>query len=454
LRAVKIIIVGAGEIGRHLAESLSNRAHNISVIERDEALVEELNERLDAQVIHGEAASVTTLARADVGECDLFLGLTSDDSTNLVSASIAKALGARKTIARVHPETQAEQWLFNHQAHFHIDHLFSSERLTAVDLAKYVRNPERVAVEELGHGRIELQQVFISPHSQAVEQPLRSLKLPERVRIAFIQRHGQSIVPTAGEILEVGDMVTLIGEPTKLAETITYLESDLTGSTSYNVIILGGGEYGFALAQMLEGSQSRVRILERDKERCEWLTEQLQRSVVLNVDATSRKELIEEQVGEADFFIAVTGEDEDNVMMCLQARTLGVKYPIALVQRADYADVITDHKEQLGITAAVSPRQTTSRELLRFVTSERYQLAFTLAGGIEVLAFTLGPGSPLVEMPLRETEIVQGTGFVAVIRGNEAFVPVGADMLKPGDTLYVIVTPDARKQAVKNYAQG
>lgn len=451
---MKIIIVGAGEIGRHLAESLSNRAHSISVIERDEALVDDLNERLDAQVIQGDAASVTTLARADVADCDLFLGLTSDDSTNLVSASIAKALGAKKTVARVRPETQAEQWLFNHQAHFDIDHLFSSERLTAVDLAKYVRNPERIAVEELGHGKIELQQVFISPHCQAVEEPIREIKLPERVRIAFIQRHGQSIVPTADEILQVGDMVTLIGEPSKLAETITFLESDPAASTEYNVVILGGGEYAFALAQMLEGSSSRVRIFERDKERCEWLTEQLQRTIVLNVDATSRKELIEEQVGEADFFIAVTGEDEDNVMMCLQAKTLGVKYPIALVQRADYADVITDHKEQLGITAAVSPRQTTSRELLRFVTSERYQQAFTLAGETEVLAFSLSAKSPLVGPTVREMSVVAGTGFVAVIRGNTAFVPIGEDTFHAGDTLYIIVTPGSKAQAVKIYGQG
>lgn len=454
MAAVKIIIVGAGEIGRHLAESLSNRAHSISVIERDEHLVGELNERLDAQVVQGEAASITTLARADVAECDLFLGLTSDDSTNLVSASIAKALGAKKTIARVHPETQAEQWLFNHQAHFKIDHLFSSERLTAVDLAKYVRNPERIAVEELGHGKIELQLVFISPHSQAVERPIKELTLPERVRIAFIQRHGECIVPTADEILQVGDMVTLFGEPARLAETITYLESDRAQSANYKVVILGGGEYGFALAQMLEGSQCSIRVFERDKDRCAWLTEQLHRTVVLNVDATSRKELIEEQVGEADFFIAVTGEDEDNVMMCLQAKTLGVKYPIALVQRADYADVITDHKEQLGIAAAVSPRQTTSRELLRFVTSEKYQVAFTLAGGSEVLSFALNAVSPLVGKPVRELDVVPSTGFVAVIRGNEAFVPVGEDVLAAGDTLYVIVTPESKKRAVKAYAAG
>lgn len=451
---MKIIIVGAGEIGRHLAESLSNRAHSISVIERDEGLVNELNEILDAQVIHGEGTSVTTLARTDVAECDLFLGLTSDDSTNLVAASVAKALGAKKAIARLRPETQSEQWLFNYQTHFNIDHLFSAERLAAVDLAMYVRNPERVAIEELGHGKIELQQVFISPHSQAVERPIGELKLPDRVRIAAVQRHGECIVPHADEILQVGDLTTLIGEPTPLAETIQYLESEMTGAADYNVVILGGGEYGFALAHMLEGSACRIRILERKKERCEWLTEQLQRTIVLNVDATSRKELIEEQVGEADFFVAVTGEDEDNVMMCLQAKTLGVKYPIALVHRADYADVITDHKEQLGIMAAVSPRQTTSRELMRFVTSERYQVAFTLAGEMEVLAFTLNGRSDLVGKHVRDIPVVPGTGFVAVIRENEAFVPIGDDELQSGDALYVIATPKAKKPAIKAYSQG
>ncbi len=446
---MNIIIVGAGEIGRHLAESLSNRAHNIVVIETDEALVAGLNERLDARVVCDSGASAKTLAEVNAGECDLFLALTSDDETNLVSASLAKALGAKKTIARVHPSLQAEQWLFSYQAHFNIDHLFSSERLAAVELAKYVRNPNRLTVEEIGRGKIELQQIFISPHCQAVEQPIRDLKLPARVRVAFIQRHGANIVPGPDELLQVGDLVTLFGETDSLAETIRFLESEPEAVSEHNVIILGGGEYGFALAQMLEGSKNRVRIFERDKDRCEELTELLQRTVVLNVDATSLQELKEEQVGDADFFIAVTGQDEDNMMMCLQAKTLGVKYPVALVQRADYADIITSHKDQLGITGAVSPRVITSRELLRFVTSERFQVAMTLAGETEVLEFNIPKSSSLAGKLVKDLDGVEGMGLVALIRGNESFVPSGNDEIRAGDLVYAIVSPASRKATVK-----
>jgi len=179
---MNIIIVGAGEIGRHLAESLSNQQHNIAGIDQSEKLTSDLDEQLDAQIICENGASVTALVEAQVAECDLFLALTSDDHTNLVSASIAKALGARKSIARVHYGVQREEWLFDYKKHFKIDYLFSSERLAAVELAKYVRNPEKKFVEELARGRIELQQTFVSPMCDAVDNTLADLKLPPRVQ--------------------------------------------------------------------------------------------------------------------------------------------------------------------------------------------------------------------------------------------------------------------------------
>lgn len=136
---MNIVIVGAGEVGKHLAESLSTQLHNITVIEASEETSEDLNESLDASVLCGNGASATTLAEANVGECDLFLALTSLDNTNLVSASIAKSLGAKKTVSRVHASVQREEWLFDIRSHFNIDYLFSTERLAAVELAKFVR---------------------------------------------------------------------------------------------------------------------------------------------------------------------------------------------------------------------------------------------------------------------------------------------------------------------------
>lgn len=446
---MNIAITGAGDIGRHFAGELAQRGHDVRILERDSALAGELNERLDAKVICGDGSTVEALVTADLHECELFVSLTGDDATNLIAASVAKSLGAERTIARVRPARYAEQWLLSYRDHFNIDHLFCPERIAAAELAKYVRNPNRVAVEELCNGRIELQQAVVSPVSRMAEEPLSALKLPGRVRIAFVQRHGKNFIPTAEDGLQAADIVTFFGDPAQIPEALAQIQATPDAVADHNVVILGGGAHGTALAERLEGSKCRIRVMERDPAECQRLAQHLNRSTILNVDATSLSELKEEQVGQADFFIAVTGHDEDNVMMCLQAQTLGTKHTIALVERADYADVITERREQLGMTAAVSPRSVASRDLLRFVTSEKYHHVMNLSGDMEVLGFPIAEGSKVAGETVRELPHMQGAVFVAAIRRNQAFVPAAEDVFTPGSTYYVLVTPDSRRELVK-----
>jgi len=450
---MNIAITGAGEIGRHFARELSQRGHEVRILERDAALAEELNERLDAKVICGDGSTVTALVNADLHECDLFVSLTGDDATNLIAASVAKSLGAERSIARVRPGRHAEQWLLSYRDHFNIDHLLCTERLAALELAKYIRNPNRLAVEELCHGRIELQRAVVSPASELADESIASLKLPDRVRIAFIQRHGRNFIPAPDDGLEAADIVTLFGDPARLPEAMAQLQATPDQQAEHNVVILGGGAHGTALAELLEGAKCRIRVMERDPAECQRLANHLTHSTILNVDATSLSELKEEQVGEADFFLAVTGHDEDNVMMCLQAQTLGARHTIALVERADYADIITERREQLGITAAVSPRSVASRDLLRFVTAEKYHHVMTLSDDMEVLGFPIAQGAKVAGRTVRDLPPLQGAVLVAAIRRNQAFVPAADDVFNPGDTYYALVTPDSRRELVKLLAK-
>ncbi len=446
---MKIIIVGAGETGRHLAEQLSGHHHSICVIDSVETIAGELQERLDTHVICGNGSSVTTLAEANVGECDLCLALTSDDETNLVAASLAKALGARKTIARVHGRVQRDEWLFDYKAHFGIDYIFSTERLAAVELAKFVRNPDRLMVEEIARGRIELQQTKVTTGSKAVGVPLKELKLPQRVRVAAIERAGTFIVPTGQDRLELGDRITLFGDPRSLDGVLPWFDTDARPDEEVNVVIFGGGEYGMALAQMLEGRKYRVRILEKNANTCQKLASTLQRTVVINADATSLQNLKEEQIGGADFFIAVSKDDEDNVMTCLQARSLGTAYALALIHRADYADVISHNSDKLGIRGAVSPRVATSRDLLRFITEDRYHVLMKLPGGADVIECPVPRLSSVTGRKVSDIAWPPGSGLVALLHENNALVPVGEDVINAGDTLYALVSESARKPFLK-----
>ena len=217
---MNIIIVGAGEIGRHLAAELSAGGHRVSVVEKDAAVAAQLESHVDAKVIHGNGSSVSDLVEAGVGDCELMLAMTSSNTANLVACSMAKGLNVPMVVSRVHPGLQREEWLFDYRGHFRIDHIFSSERLAAIELAKHVRNPDGRDLIEIANGRIELQQVTVSQSSDAAGVSLRKLNPPGNVRVAMVKRGGRRVVPAADFELSWEDEVTVFGEPRKLRDVV------------------------------------------------------------------------------------------------------------------------------------------------------------------------------------------------------------------------------------------
>jgi trk system potassium uptake protein TrkA len=445
---MNIIIVGAGEIGRHLALVLSQESHNISVIEKDATLAAELEQSIDAKVIHGNGSSVEDLVEADVGECDLFLSLTSSNTANMMSASMAKSMGVAKVVSRVHPGLQREEWLFDFKGHFGIDHLFSSERLTAIELAKYVRNPDSLIVEELARGRIEMQQVRVGQSSNACGQALRKLGAPAGVRLAMVSRNGTHSVPDAETILQAGDVATIFGEPRKLRDFSERLQGKQAKRDRMRVVVFGGNEYGFSLAQMLESVDCDVRVFEQDAALCAKLTGRLANTTVIRADATVLVDLEEEQVGSADFFIATSADDEDNVMSCLQAHSLGVRNCLALIHRADYAAVISANGSQMGIRAAVSPREATRREIQRFITTDKYHLVKTFEGA-DLIEMRVAKGSIAAGHMVHEVAWPAGVVAVGHVRGLHADVPGPEAVLLADDHMYLMVARGSLKGLVK-----
>jgi trk system potassium uptake protein TrkA len=344
---------------------------------------------------------------------------------------------------------QREEWLFDFRQHFGIDYLFSTPRLAAVELAKHVRNPEGLVVEEIARGRIEVQQVAVPEGLAMLGKPLRELEFPPRVRIGSVQRGERLFVPTAADTLEAGDLITLFGEPLVLAGLMPRFRTGTEAERDSSVVIFGGGEYGFSLAQMLEGGRQRVRVMEPDARLCRRLSETLQRTVVIQGDATSVQQLKEEQVGSADFFIAATENDEDNVMTCLQAKNLGTRYCLALVHRADYADVIAQNSQQLRIRAAVSPREAALRDLQRYITKERSNTVLNLPGGAEVLEAVIPDSGKITGLKVSGVQWPEGSVLVARLHGSAALVPGPEDVLSAGDTVYALVSAEARRPFIR-----
>ncbi len=445
---MNIIIVGAGEIGRHLAIELSRQEHSVSVIESDATSAAELQNEIEGKVVVGDGSSINTLAEANIGDCDLFLSLTSENSVNLMCASMVKSMGVERVISRVHPGLQREEWLFDFRGHFGIDHIFSSERLAAIELAKFIRNPDSLVVEEIARGRIELQQVRVSPKSDALGESLKTLKFPANTRVALVSRDGVHEVANADTILESGDILTVFGAPRKLRQLVGRLQKEVHLKEGPRVVIFGGGEYGFALAQMLESWNCRVRIFERDPELAQDLTDRLSNTVVINADATSVAELEEEQVGDADFFVATSSIDEDNVMTCLQAHNLGAKNCLTLIHRADYAKAISTSGRHFGVVAAVSPREAARKEISRYVTTEKFHVVRRLGDGI-VLQTHVAKGSKADGKTVGDLKWPEGCVLVGLIKGLQAIVP-GADAeLSAGDQIFAMVADKAEKKFLK-----
>lgn len=445
---MNIIIVGAGEIGTHIAVSLAEESHSIVVIEADEQVAGELSNRVDARVMVADGTLISVLIDAGIAECDLFLSLTSDNNINLVSSSVSKRLGAKKAICRVHPGIQREALFLDFSEHFGIDYLFSSERLAAVELAKYVRNPQSSMVEEIARGYVEVQQVVVAAESKFCGQALKDIEFPPRIRVGAITRGSETIVPTAEDVLMTNDQVTLFGEPSKLHDLVLRIQNRTGKEHTSNIVIFGGSEYGFSLAQSLESWNCRIRIFEADAERCAVLSDQLTNVTILNADATSIAEMKEERIGEADFFIAVTDVDEDNVMTCLQAHSLGTKYCLPLIHRADYADAMTGFGEKMGILAAISPREATRKDLSRFITSDRFHLVQKLEG-VELIESSVCENSVVVGKTIREVKWPRDCVLVGILHGVRGQVPAAEDEIKAEDSLYALVKPKAKREFLK-----
>ncbi|MDF1811475.1 MAG: Trk system potassium transporter TrkA [Verrucomicrobiales bacterium] len=445
---MKIVIVGAGEIGTHLATKLALSNHSIVVIDADEGIAEELSSKLDVRVIAGDGAAPTVQLEADVPGCDVFYAMTSDNYTNIVAATVAKKFEAKRTICRLHQELEAQNFIFDFKENFGIDEIFSSERLAAVELSKYIRNPESDSdrfVEEIAGGFIELIEIVIPPKSDVIGKAIHELSFPHRVRICVIKRGEEILIPSAKDVLLEGDTLTIAGSQRLISGVVKLIEPKRKKDEK-NIVIFGGGQYGYALAQTLSssGADYRIRIFEADRDRCDELADQLSNVTLLNADATSLQNLTEENVGEADFFIATTSKDEDNVMTCLQANSLGASYCLSLFHRADYADAITKFKGQMGILAAVSPREATCSMLMRFVV-DTFQLLRKFEN-VELIEVSVAEDSPAAGKKVRDMEWPQGSVLVGLWHSADVVVPSAEDEIKSGDSVYAMVTRKSKRQ--------
>ncbi len=437
---MKILITGAGQVGRYLGNVLSQKGHDVTLIDNSEQTILQLEDEIDARLILGNGSSASVLIQAEVSRCDYFLAMTSDDMTNLVASSIAKALGARHTLCRIHDETYSDHTIINHQLHFGIDNLVNPELLSAVELAKRLRHPHRVAVESFARGQIEVQQIRVGAGSRIVNQPLHNLKLGKNIRVGLIQRDQQTQVAEANSTLQAGDLVTLFGQPDDLYEARCLFDPK-ADQEKVRVVLFGGGEIAIGLIRLLNNPRFKIRVIERDHQICRRLATKFPHITVIHGEGTSLRLLEEEQIGNADYFIACTKDDEYNIMTCLQAGKLGSRHLQLVVNKPDYEDILERMQGVLGIQHSVTPHIATGEEILRYLQSSECEELLQLPNDIgSVVEVRISMGNPLAGKTLREISLPRGCIIVALQHLFQARVPGAEDRILAEDRVLALVS--------------
>jgi trk system potassium uptake protein TrkA len=441
---MNVIIAGAGEVGGHAAEVLTEGGHNVTVIDTSPERLRQLNDRLDVRGMVGNCAHYDVLCEAGAANCGLMLAATAIDELNMLSAALAKAAGAAKTIVRAHHTANFKLQGTPQAARLGIDQIFCPEHMTSLAIARTLRNPGAIAIEEFGKGQVAIQRVKVQAGMSAVGHKLADLELPPSVRIATIEREGGAFIADANSAISQGDVVTLFGH-TKRFESAKRLFNK--GKVKHqNIVIMGDTSTAVWLCRALKSRIFSVRLFVSQHKRAEETSAKLDRVTVLEADPTDPVIFAEEKIDAADVFIAATADDERNILACAQAKTKGVKTSIAVVQRSTYMHLMP----HVGIDHAFSPRSVAVRAMLKLIEDDPIRSLATFAEEIaEVYEIRPTTGATALGVALRKIRLPPYTMVASIHRGDDVRVPGADDTILANDTVLVIgprgIDSDLRK---------
>lgn len=430
---MNVIIAGAGEVGGHAAEVLSKDGHNVTVIDLSAQRLRALNETLDLRTLVGHCSHFDVLAEAGVDRCDLMITATQIDEVNLLAASVAKAAGAKKTIVRVHHTANFSLSGTPYAKKLGVDELICPEHRTSMAIARTIRNPGSVALEDFAKGALLMQRFPVDSGASAVGKQLAELILPASARIATVERGDKAALASADTTIMEGDIVTLIGE-TKSFETARKQFSKQR-EKRIHIAIMGESPTAVWLCRALKSRVFSVRLFVENPERAKELSEKLDHVTVIDADPTDPTTSADEHIGKADAFVAVTEDDERNILACAQAKALGVKRSIVVVQRSKYLHLFP----HVGIDHAFSPRNDAVKAILHQIDTSPVRSIATFAEGAATV-YELRPSkrAKVIGNLLRNIKMPRHSIIAAIRNGDSVRVPGAEDEIAAGDTILVI----------------
>ncbi|MBQ0748293.1 MAG: Trk system potassium transporter TrkA [Marinobacter sp.] len=447
---MKILILGAGQVGGTLAENLASEANDITVIDTDAIRLRELQDRLDIRTVQGNASYPSVLRQAGADDADMLIAVTNSDETNMVACQVASILFSTPTkISRVRASAYLSSNELFGKGGFPIDVMISPEHLVTRHITRLIEYPGALQVLEFSKGLVRLAAIRATEGGPLVGRELSYLSthMPKiETRVAAIFRKDRAIMPKGDTVLEDGDEVFFIAGADHIRSVMSELQPLVKNYK--RIFICGGGNIGQRLAHTLE-NRYQVKLLERNHERCVLLSENLRKTVVLEGNAADKDILLEENIENTDVFCAVTNDDEANIMASLLAKRLGARKVFTLINNPDYVDLIQGGE----IDVAISPQQSTIGSLLTHVRRgdvvNVHSLRRGAAEAIEAIAHGDHKSSKVVGRRLDEINLPQGATIGAIVRHNEVLIAHDHLRVQPDDHVILFLVDKSRVREVE-----
>ena len=443
---MKIVIVGAGEVGSHLAKMLRNSANEVTVIDNDSERLQRVTGMVDVAAINGSPTSIEVLRSANVASANLFIAVypRAMQHINIVSALIAKKLGADKVVARINDEdylAPENKLMFKEMG---IELMFYPEKVAADEIVTHLRHSSTAESMEFAHGKLQVALFRIDDDSPMLDlriAELSAMMQKENVdfRVIAINRNEDTLIPRFDTKFQYHDLVFIITKREGVPVLMKYF--GLSRVNVDKVMILGGGVIAEMLARSLVHHISDIKILEVNKERCFALAEKLGDNVqIVNGDGRNSDFLMDEGIKDYDAFVALTDSDETNILSCVAARKFGVERTIAEVENIEYIHLAED----LGVDTVINKKLITAGRIFRFTLSGKARLVKYISGtSAEILEYTVASTSKITKGALKDLDFPRDAIIGGVIRGTDSFIAVGDTVIEAYDRVVVFAKSSA-----------
>jgi trk system potassium uptake protein TrkA len=450
---MKILVVGSGQVGYFLCDRLSREGHEVTLVDQNEAVVERAQDRLNVLGVVGNGASAEILEQAGIDEVDIFIAVTNMDEVNILACLLAREYHVEILVARTKNIEYTHSKAVLSKEKLGIDLLINPEDAVAEELTKLACDSKAFDVAEFAEGQILFQGYRIesdSPLCDLTLAELGELRGMYRFLVVAITRGETTIIPRGDDVIQIGDRIYIFAPQQELPSINYLLQGEkIEKKPNHRVFILGGSRIGLQVALNMEKLNFQIKLVEKNEDRCFKLAEQLNKAVVINAEGLDVQTLVDEGLTDADVFIAVTDNDQTNILTCLLAKQHKARRTLALVSQPELIGLASE----LGIDACISPRLAAAGAILKFVRrGDVISLTAVEGSNSEVLEMEIGKESGLLATPLSQLHFPRGAIIGAIVREGTYEIPTGASVLEAGDRVVVFTLPEALQKVERFFA--